>query len=114
MSSFKQAQKQRGRKLVKKAVLQKFTPYDVILSPMMTEKSYKQSSEENKFIFKVHREANKNDVRHAIMAIYGVNPIKVNTAIMLQKGRAHRSKVRGAFKKAVVTLKKWDTIDLVA
>lgn len=104
--SFKQAQKQRGRKLVKKAVLEKFTPYDVILSPMMTEKSYKQSSEENKYIFKVHKDANKNDVRHAITAIYGVNPIKVNTSIALQKGRAHRAKVRPAYKKAVITLKK--------
>lgn len=112
--SFKQVQKQRGRKLVKQAILGKITPFDVILAPMMTEKSYKQTSDENKYFFKVDMRANKNDVRFAIAAIYGVKPINVNTLIMSPKGRANRAKVRGAFKKAIITLKKGDSIDVIA
>ena len=104
--SFKLAQKQRGRKLVKKSMLTHFTPYDVIQAPLMTEKAYKLTTDANKYYFKIHKDANKNDVRHAVIALYGVTPVDVNTSIMPLKGRANRATVRSSYKKAVVTLKK--------
>ncbi len=106
--------KARGKKLTKTSALNKFTPYDIIVKPLMTEKSYAQAANDNKFSFKVHRDANKNDVKVAIQAIYGVTPVNVNTSIVPTKGRANRKVVRPGYKKAVITLKKWDTIDLVS
>lgn len=112
--TFKEILKSRGRKLTKVAALQKFTPEQIVIAPIMTEKAYKMASEDNKYFFKVHGDANKNDVRKAIATLYGVMPLSVNTVITAHKGRSHRKTVRSPYKKAIVTLKKWDTIDLVS
>ena len=87
--------------------------YDKILSPVVTEKST-NLSEQNKIIFKVPKNANKKNLKKNIEKIFKVNVIKVNiinkkSRIKLTRGRKVR--VQG-YKKAIVTLKKGQTIDL--
>jgi len=87
--------------------------YDKIISPLITEKST-NLSEQNKIIFKVPREANKNNLKKNIEKIFKVNVTKINiinkkSRIKLTKGR--KVKVLG-YKKAIITLKKGQNIDL--
>ena len=87
--------------------------YDSILAPVVTEKSTKLS-EMNKIVFKVDRSINKTIVKKRIEKIFKVNVIKVN--IVNKKNRSKivkgkKVKVQG-FKKAIVTLKKGQNIDL--
>lgn len=92
--------------------LRKFSPYDVLLGPTVTEKTYKLQEEHNKYFFKVHKDANKNDVKEAIKYIYNVVPTKVNIINMVFKSRMQRKLVRKAHKKAIVTLNKKDKIEI--
>tara|TARA_Y100000741_G_scaffold193161_1_gene147019 strand:+ start:1450 stop:1743 length:294 start_codon:yes stop_codon:yes gene_type:complete len=87
--------------------------YDKILFPLVTEKSTNMS-DQNKIIFKVPSGANKINLKKNIEKIWKVNVIKVN--IINKKNRVKISrgkkvKVRG-FKKAIITLKKGQSIDL--
>ena len=87
--------------------------YDKILSPLLTEKST-NLSEQNKIIFKVHLKSNKKNLKKNIEKIFKVNVIKINTIntkgkTKLVKGK--KSKKPG-YKKAIVTLKKGQSIDL--
>ena len=87
--------------------------YDKILSPVLTEKST-NLSEHNKIIFKVPKTANKNNLKKNIEKIFKVNVTKINiinkqNRTKLSRGR--KIKVSG-FKKAIVTLKKGQNIDL--
>ena len=87
--------------------------YDKILSPMVTEKST-NLSELNKVVFKVPDSANKKNLKKNIEKIFKVNVTKINiinkkNRIKLTRGK--KVKVSG-FKKAIVTLKKGQNIDL--
>ena len=87
--------------------------YDKILSPLVTEKST-NLSEQNKIVFKVPSKANKKNIKNNIEKIFKVNVTKVNiinkqNRTKLTRGR--KVKVSG-FKKAIITLKKGQTIDL--
>ena len=93
--------------------MEKIHLYDKILSPIVTEKST-NLSEQNKIIFKVHKKANKNNLKTNIEKIFKVNVIKVNiinkkTRIKITRGKKVRVK---GFKKAIITLKKGQNIDL--
>ena len=77
----------------------------------MTEKTYRQQEVANKYVFKVHNDANKNDISAAIQYIYKVTPLKVNVVNTVFKGR---KLVRRAFKKAVITLGKDQKIEFAA
>ena len=93
--------------------MEKIHLYDKILSPIVTEKST-NLSEQNKIIFKVHKKANKNNLKTNIEKIFKVNVIKVNiinkkTRIKTTRGKKVRVK---GFKKAIITLKKGQNIDL--
>ncbi len=93
--------------------MEKIHLYDKILSPIVTEKST-NLSEQNKIVFKVPSSANKNNVKKNIEKIFKVNVIKVN--IINKKNRTkitrgRKIKVRG-YKKAIITLKKGQNIDL--
>jgi ribosomal protein L23 len=70
----------------------------------MTEKSYKQVEADKKYHFKVHKDANKNDVKLALSKLYSVTPLSINLVAVPYKGRANRKLVRRAYKKAIVTL----------
>ena len=104
--TFKEKLQRRARKSVAQKALVKFSPYDIILAPVLTEKTYKQQESANKYVFKVHSDANKNDIDAAIQYLYKVNV--VNTAF---KGRERRKLVKRAFKKAIVTLGEKEKID---
>ena len=93
--------------------MSKINLYDSILNPFLTEKST-SLSEMNKVVFKVNRQSNKRSVKKSIEKIFKVDVVKVN--IVNKQGRVKISrgkkiKVRG-YKKAIVTLKKGQNIDL--
>ena len=87
--------------------------YDKILTPMVTEKST-ILSEQNKIVFKVPFKANKTNLKKNIEKIFKVNVTKINVInkqnrTKIVKGK--KVKVQG-YKKAIVTLKKGQSIDL--
>ena len=87
--------------------------YDKILSPLVTEKTT-NLSEQNKIVFKVPASANKKNLKTNIEKIFKVNVTKINiinkkTRTKVTRGK--KVKVRG-FKKAIITLKKGQNIDL--
>ncbi len=90
---------------------------DIIVRPMITEKSM-HSATQNKFTFEVDYKANKIEIRKAVEDIFKVKVVKVNTIKMPGKRRVRFDK-QGRHvgftklrKKAVVTLKEGDTIEL--
>ncbi len=87
--------------------------YDKILSPILTEKST-NLSEQNKIIFKVPKKANKKNLKSNIEKIFKVNVTKINIVNKQNRTKLTRGrKVRvPGFKKAIVTLKKGQSIDL--
>ncbi len=91
----------------------KFNIYDKILSPVVTEKSTNMS-EFNKVTFKVPLSSNKNSLKKSIEKLFKVNVTKVNivnkkTRIKVSRGKKIKKK---GYKKAIVTLKKGQNIDL--
>ena len=93
--------------------MKKFHYLDVIISPNITEKST-SLSEFNKVVFKVHKGASKNSIKKSIEKIFKVNVIKVNTINLKGKTKLVRNKkaYKSGYKKAIVTLKKGQNIDL--
>ena len=90
-----------------------FHSYDKILSPIVTEKST-NLSEQNKIVFKVPNSSNKEIIKKNVEKIFKVNVIKVNIINKHPRNkitRGRKVKVKG-FKKAIITLKKGQTIDL--
>jgi len=89
--------------------------YDKILSPHITEKST-NLSEQNKIIFKVPKGSNKINLKKNIEKIFKVNVTKINIINKKSKTKITRGKkvkVSG-FKKAIVTIKKGQNIDLTS
>ena len=86
---------------------------DSIISPNITEKSTSMS-EFNKVVFKVAKKANKNFIKKSIEKIFKVNVIKINTINIKGKTKLVRNKksYKSGYKKAIVTLKKGQSIDL--
>jgi large subunit ribosomal protein L23 len=93
--------------------MHKFHSYDKILSPVVTEKSTNMS-EQNKIVFKVPNSSNKEIIKKNIEKIFKVNVTKVNIINKQSRNKISRGrkvKVKG-YKKAIITLKKGQTIDL--
>ena len=86
---------------------------DTIISPNVTEKST-SLSEFNKIVFKVHKDATKKLIKKNIEKIFKVNVIKINTINLKGKTKLVRNKkaYKPGYKKAIVTLKKGQNIDL--
>jgi len=86
---------------------------DSILSPNITEKST-ALSEFNKVVFKVHKGASKNSIKRNIEKIFKVNVIKINTINFKGKTKIvkNRKTFKSGYKKAIITLKKGQSIDL--
>ena len=93
--------------------MKKFNILDTIISPNITEKAT-SLSEFNKIVFKVHKNANKNSIKKNIEKIFKVNVVKVNTINIKGKVKLVRGKksTKSGYKKAIVTLKKGQMIDL--
>lgn len=90
-------------------------PYSVIIGPLVTEKGTDQISDQNKYPFRVQPGSNKNDIKYAVETIFKVHVVNVNT--MNMKGKKKRVRAEegktSAWKKAVVTLKEGDKIEMV-
>ena len=93
--------------------LEKIHLYDKILAPLLTEKSTNLSGE-NKIVFKVRKSANKKNLKNNIEKIFKVNVTKINIINKQNRTKFTRGrKVRvSGFKKAIITLKKGQSIDL--
>jgi len=91
----------------------KVNPYQIIIKPLYTEKSVKQAEDLHKYCFKVHSDANKIDIKNAVEHIYNVDVWSVNVAVVPTKWRSVRALVRKWYKKAIVTLKNDQKIELV-
>jgi len=93
--------------------MKKFSLIDTIISPRITEKAT-SLSEQNKIVFKVHDGASKKSIKKSVEKIFKVNVIKVNTINQKGKTKFTRGKKtnKPGYKKAIVTLKKGQSIDL--
>lgn len=80
--------------------------YDVILSPIVTERSM-EIIDDNKYTFRVAKRANKAEIKDAVEKIFGVQVASVNTVNMLGKTKRVGNKIgkRSDWKKAIVKLK---------
>lgn len=89
--------------------------YDVIVRPVVTEKST-AASEHNKLTFKISPTATKKDVKAAVESIFNVKVKKVNTINVEGKAKKFRGRdgQRSDFRKAVVTLEPGQTVDVAA
>ena len=93
--------------------MKKLHLYDTIISPVVTEKST-NLSEQNKIVFKVSDKLNKIILKKNIEKIFKVNVIKVNIINKQSRKKITRGKkvkIQG-YKKAIITLKKGQSIDL--
>ena len=87
-------------------------PRNIIISPLVTEKSQLQAANTNTYTFKVSINANKIEIKHAIEKIFSVKVLDVNTIRMLGKPKrlGRYSGKRPDWKKAIVTLRAGDKI----
>ncbi len=88
-------------------------PRDVILAPVVSEKSY-SLLDGNSYTFVVHPEANKTEIRQAVERIWGVRVINVNTVNRKGKTKRFRQTLgrRTDTKRAVVKLAEGDKIEI--
>ena len=89
-------------------------PRDVVLEPIVSEKSYDLIQDFNTYTFLVHQGSNKTEIKQAVSAIFGVRVISVNT--MNRKGKKKRTGwvvgTRKRTKRALVTLAPGESIDI--
>jgi large subunit ribosomal protein L23 len=87
--------------------------YDVILSPVVTEKAT-AASEKNKVVFKVRLDATKTEIKNAVEKLFEVKVTGVNTLTRKGKNKVFRGRPgkQGDVKKAIVTLAEGQTIDI--
>ncbi len=93
--------------------MKKINYLDSINSPVITEKAT-ILSDQNKVVFKIHKHASKNSIKKNIEKIFKVKVVKINTIKKKSKNKIVKNKhsKKKGFKKAIVTLKKGQTIDL--
>ena len=93
--------------------MKKINYIDSIRSPIITEKAT-ILSEQNKSVFKVHETADKKTIKKNIEKLFKVNVIKINIINQKSKLKMRQGKksLKSGYKKAIVTLKKGQSIDL--
>ncbi len=90
---------------------------EVLVRPLITEKSENLSEALTQYSFVVNRKANKIEIRQAVEAMYNVTVEAVNTAIMPGKSKVRNTKSgiqrgrKSSYKKAIVTLSEGEEID---
>ena len=91
----------------------KLKSYDVLVSPVVTEKST-MASQFNQVVFKVRPEATKDEIKTAVESLFNVKVKSVNTLRQQGKVKLFRGRVgrRSDYKKAIVTLAEGQTIDV--
>ena len=93
--------------------MKKINYIDSIRNPIITEKAT-ILSEQNKTVFRVHDKANKKNIKKNIEKLFKVNVVKINIINKKPKlkMRQGRKSYKSGFKKAIITLKKGQSIDL--
>lgn len=89
--------------------------HDIIQTASLTEKSTLMSEKQNKYVFRVHPRANKIQIKRAVERIFQKKVIAVNTSNYSGKWTRVRGPLgrKAKWKKAIVTLKEGDKIELV-
>ena len=90
-------------------------PYDVSKTVRVTEKGAAQTEKHNRYQLVVEKHANKLDIKHAVEKAFKVKVVRVNTLRVRGKARRQRTAQAGvspAWKKAIVTLKAGEKIEL--
>ena len=91
---------------------------DVLLKPVISEKSNKLSEKRNVYAFRVGRRSNKLEIKKAVEEFYGVSVVDVNTVVVPSKAKSRFTKAgvisgrKPAYKKAYVTVAEGENIDL--
>jgi large subunit ribosomal protein L23 len=89
---------------------------NVIKKILLTEKGTRLSEEQNQYLFRVARDANKLEIKNAVESLFNVRVMAVNT--MRRKGKKKRQRTAqfgttASWKRAVVTLHEDDSINLI-
>jgi large subunit ribosomal protein L23 len=90
----------------------------ILIRPMITEKAEKLSTKRNQYTFLVARDSNKIEVSNAVAKMYNVTVDSVNTLMMPGKPKARNTRTailkgkKPSYKKAIVTLKPGDEINI--
>ena len=93
---------------------------EVLIKPIVTEKSNKLSDAKRTYAFRVNRKANKLEIKKAIEEFYGVTVTEVNTIVVPGKSKSRFTKsgfisgIKPAYKKAYVKVAEGESIDLYA
>ena len=88
-------------------------PGEVLIRPVVSEKSYHQITE-NRYTFRVHKDAHKTQIRQAVEELFEVKVERVNI-VKVQAKPKRRGRILGTkpgWKKAIVQLRKGDTIEI--
>ena len=115
MATKKQTAKVEVEEVKVSSVKPTVSDYDVIIEPIITEKTMSQTQEVNQASFKVKKDANKTQIKYAIERIYNVKVLSVRTQIVLPKKCSRGSRYKGTipgYKKAIVKIEKGQAIDL--
>ena len=88
--------------------------YQIVKRPLSSEKSVNDRESSNSYHFEVDKKVNKIQVREAIEKLFEVKVLAVRTLNKVGKTRKYKNKIykTGGWKKAIVTLKEGDRIDL--
>ena len=89
-------------------------PNEVLLAPVVSEKSYEQIEANHRYSFRVHPDAHKTQIRQAVEELFEVKVERVNVSQVKSKPKRrglHRGRKPG-WKKAVVQLREGDTIEI--
>ncbi|HRX43919.1 50S ribosomal protein L23 [Candidatus Dojkabacteria bacterium] len=88
---------------------------EIVLKPVVSEKSYSLANESNKYVFFVDSGVNKIEIKNAVEKKYKVKVLSVNIVIkpgkMVRDWKSNKSSRKSDKRKAIVTLKKGDKID---
>jgi large subunit ribosomal protein L23 len=100
-------------RMLKKPVLSRERMYDLVRSPVITEKATRVT-EYNQVTFKVSLDASKPEIKAAVEGLFGVTVLAVNTIRVQGKAKMFRGRPgqRSDFKKAIVTLAQGQSIDV--
>lgn len=91
---------------------------DVLIKPVISEKSNALSEKKNIYAFRVGRKANKIEIKKAVEDFYGVDVVDVHTVVVPSKSKSRFTKAgvisgrKPGYKKAYVTVAEGDTIDI--
>ena len=89
-------------------------PNEVLLAPVVSEKSYAQIESTNTYSFRIHPDAHKTQVRQAVEELFGVHVVRVNISKVQPKPKrrgVHKGTKQG-WKKAIVQLQPGQTIEI--